>query len=78
MHRVVTLAIVLALGSGTAYAKSCKDAATGQIVQCPAPMLKGARDGGQPSTRSNDSRPHCLKGKICGNACIARAKICHK
>ena len=25
-----------------------------------------------------DAKPNCVKGKPCGNSCIAKDKVCHK
>jgi hypothetical protein len=70
MNRILTLAIILALGASGANAAACKDPKTGKFIKCPvaaaAPMAATA--GG----------PKCVKGKRCGNACIAVTKICHK
>jgi hypothetical protein len=29
-------------------------------------------------TTTATSKPHCTKGKPCGNSCIAKDKVCHK
>ena len=30
------------------------------------------------TTTTATSKPHCTKGKPCGNSCIAKDKVCHK
>jgi hypothetical protein len=30
----------------------------------------------KPAAETN--KPHCVKGKPCGNSCIAKDKVCHK
>jgi hypothetical protein len=68
MHRALTLAIILALSAGGAYAKSCKDPKTGKFIACPAAS----------SPAATGTKPHCTTGVPCGNSCIAKGKVCHK
>ena len=82
MHRLLTLAIVLALSAGAADAKSCKDA-HGKFTKCPAAATSPAPATAAPSHPSPMAAtmggvPHCVKGKLCGHACIAVTKTCHK
>ena len=28
--------------------------------------------------RTADAKPNCVKGKPCGNSCIAKDKVCHR
>jgi hypothetical protein len=73
MKRALMLAVILALSAGAADAASkCKDA-KGKFIKCPpavAAVVSSAPTAGHP--------PHCVKGVPCGNACIAKGKVCHK
>ncbi len=73
MHRVLTLAIVVALSASSAYAKSCKDPASGKFITCPAATAPATA---APATAA--AKPHCTTGVPCGNSCIAKGKVCHK
>jgi hypothetical protein len=75
MRRLIVLATVLAMAAGAADAKSCKDA-KGKFTKCPpaaaissAPMASGG---------STKAPKHCVKGKACGDSCIAMKDVCHK
>jgi len=69
MRSILVAAAVLSLAFGsTALAKPapCRDAA-GKFTKCPAAAAAPAK-----------AAPKCVKGKLCGNACIAKDKVCHK
>ena len=42
MHRMLTLALVLALGAGSAFAAPCRDAKTGKFIKCPPPAASAS------------------------------------
>jgi hypothetical protein len=76
---ILTAALVLAFGSA-AIAAPCKDPKTGKLIKCPpaaaAPAATPAATAAPaPAT---GKAPHCVKGKVCGNSCIAVSKVCHK
>ncbi len=61
--RSIALAVALSLAFvPAAFAKDQCRDAHGKFTKCPAPA----------------SAPHCSKGKVCGNSCIAKEKVCHK
>ena len=77
MNHILTLVVVLALSAGVANAKSCKDPTTGKFTKCPPPAA-AAQSHPTPLAATMGGVPHCVKGKLCGHACIAATKICHK
>ena len=80
MKRILMIAVILAMGAGVADAKSCKDPTTHKFIKCPtvaaAPAAPSTMSSMKPSSTSK--APHCVKGKACGNSCIAVKDICHK
>jgi len=73
---LATTAFALSLAAGSASAAGtphldakgkCRDD-KGYVAQtlCAAPAAPSAK------------APNCTKGKLCGNACIAKDKVCHK
>jgi hypothetical protein len=71
---------VLAIGSN-AMAAVCKDPVTHRFIKCavvvaPAPAAVVVK-GPAPAVVIVKG-PHCVKGKACGNSCIAMDKVCHK
>ena len=68
MRSILVAAAVLSLAFGsTAFAADkCRDG-KGKFIKCPAPAAAMAK-----------APPKCVKGKLCGNACIAKDKVCHK
>ena len=69
MRSILVAAAVLSLAFGSvALAKPapCRDA-KGHFAKCPAAGAVGTK-----------APPNCVKGKLCGNACIAKDKICRK
>ena len=69
MRSILVAAAVLSLAFGSlALAKpACRDAA-GKFTKCPTAA---------PAAPAK-APPNCVKGKLCGNACIAKDKVCHK
>jgi hypothetical protein len=88
MKRFLMLAVVLAMVGGAADAKIiCKDPKTHKFMKCPpaagpaAPSMSSApsKPAASSSMMSSSKPPkHCVKGKACGNTCIAMADVCHK
>ena len=77
------LAVALAIAGGADAAARCKDPKTGKFIKCPPAAAStvtttktttSAAAAGAPASHP----PHCVKGKLCGNACIAVTKVCHK
>ena len=51
-------------GAGAGKSAQCRDA-KGKFIKCPPPAAASAK-------------PHCTKGKPCGNTCIKATDVCHK
>ena len=71
MHRmlatIAAFALALAVAaSADAAAKQCRDA-HGKFIKCPPAASAPA-----------PKPPVCKTGKLCGNTCIAKNKVCHK
>ena len=78
MKRMIMLAVVLAMAGGVADAKSCKDA-KGKFIKCPTAAASSAPAMSSMAAASSTKPPkHCVKGKACGNTCIAMTDTCHK
>lgn len=63
--------------------KQCKDPKTGKFIKCPSAAAASvpappAPAAALPGPVATGGHPHCVKGKVCGNACIAQNKVCHK
>jgi hypothetical protein len=56
-------AVAFALTAFSADAAPCRDA-HGKFIKCPPPAASTAPK-------------HCVRGKPCGNTCIAKDKVCH-
>ena len=65
MHRIVSLALALALIASAADAAQCRGP-TGKFIKCPPPPVAAT------------TAPKCKTGIPCGHTCIARGKVCHK
>jgi hypothetical protein len=75
--RIIVLATIAALAfAGTADAKQCKDA-KGKFIKCP-PAAAATTPAATTTTTTTSSPPKCVKGKVCGNSCIAANKVCKK
>jgi hypothetical protein len=77
MKRFLMLAAVLAMTAGVADAKSCKDSTTHKFIKCPAAVASSAPAMSSMAS-SSKKPPHCVKGKVCGDSCIAKTDVCHK
>jgi hypothetical protein len=84
MKRVIALAAAFVMLAGAANAAPCKDA-KGKFIKCSAvaassaPATTPAMSPVPASTSSAGKHPpHCTTGKVCGNSCIAKSKVCHK
>ena len=75
------VAAATATTTTTAAAVRCKDA-KGKFIKCPAPTATTTATTTTTTTAGASSPagkpPNCVKGKACGNSCIAVDKICHK
>jgi hypothetical protein len=76
--RTLILAVTMAFAfASMADASACKDPKTGKFMKCPAPAAATAAPAATaPAAKAGG--PHCVKGKACGNSCIAVSKVCHK
>lgn len=77
MIRTIALTLALTLGATSAFALQCKDPVTKRFVAC----KKAVADSAAPMAAAPAvvvAGPKCKVGVRCGNACIARGKICHK
>ncbi len=71
MIRTVALALALALAANSVSAATkCTDPKTHKFIKCPP---AAAAVSSAPASHA----PHCVKGKVCGNTCIAMNKQCH-
>jgi hypothetical protein len=79
MKRFLMLAALLTLAAGAADAKNCKDPTTHKFIKCPAAASSSAPAMSSMAAASSSKPPkHCVKGKLCGNTCIAMADKCTK
>ena len=79
MNRILTLAVILAMSASSLSAAACKDPKTGKFIKCPpAAAAAAAPMASTAPMAATAGGPKCVKGKRCGNACIAISKICHK
>jgi hypothetical protein len=68
----------MSLMIGTAVgAAPCKDA-KGKFIKCPPPAAATTATSVKTTTTSKTPAKICKTGKPCGNACIAKDKVCHK
>ena len=70
---ILTAAAALSLFIGTAAGAGapCKDN-KGKFIKCPPPPAAPAKPAAKTASKV------CKTGKPCGNACIAKDKVCHK
>jgi hypothetical protein len=54
--------------------KDCNAQATGMTGDARKSFMSSCLSGGGAETK----RPHCTKGKPCGNSCIAKDAVCHQ
>jgi hypothetical protein len=54
--------------------KDCNTQASGMSGDARKQFMNACLSGGAQEAK----RPHCTKGKPCGNSCIAQDKVCHK
>jgi hypothetical protein len=82
MKRFLMLAVVLAMTAGLADAKViCRDPKTGRAMKCaPAGAMSSSPAAAASASMMSSSKApkHCVKGKACGNTCIAMKDTCHK
>jgi len=75
MRRAIVLAAVFAfsLAATAQAATQCRDPKTHRFVACPRPATVTPAS----NATSTSHPPHCTKGKVCGNTCIAATAVCH-
>ena len=79
---LITFAVLIALGTPASAQlnaqqqrmKDCNTQASGMTGDARKQFMSSCLSGGSAETK----RPHCTKGKPCGNSCIAMDKVCHK
>jgi hypothetical protein len=54
--------------------KDCNTQASGLGGDARKQFMSSCLSGGSAETKG----PHCVKGNLCGNSCIAKDKVCHK
>ena len=54
--------------------KDCNTQASGMSGDARKTFMSSCLSGGSAETK----KPHCVNGKPCGNACIAKDKVCHQ
>jgi hypothetical protein len=54
--------------------KDCNTQASGMSGDARKQFMNACLSGGAQEGKG----PHCIKGKLCGNSCIAQNKVCHK
>lgn len=72
MNRVLVIAAALSLAASGAWAQ--KIDAKGNCHDLSGKMAK--MEVCKPAA-ARSSAPNCAKGKLCGNSCIAKDKVCH-
>jgi len=79
MRRAIVLAAVFAFSfvASTQAATRCTDPKTHKFITCPAPAPAPAPARVTPASNTTSHAPHCTKGKVCGNTCIAQTAVCH-
>jgi hypothetical protein len=58
----------------------CKDA-KGHFAKCTTTTTTSvmpAAPASNPMASLSGNKPHCTKGKVCGNSCIKATDVCHK
>jgi hypothetical protein len=80
MKIFIIAGFILAMTAGVADAKVvCKDPKTHKFIKCPAAAAAPMSSSSAAAPSSSASHPpHCTTGKVCGNSCIAKDKVCHK
>jgi hypothetical protein len=54
--------------------KDCNSQASGMSGDARKQFMSSCLSGAAAETK----KPNCIKGKPCGNSCIAKDKVCHK
>jgi hypothetical protein len=54
--------------------KDCNSQASGMSGDARKQFMSSCLSGVAAETK----KPNCVKGKLCGNSCIAKDKVCHK
>jgi psiF repeat len=81
MQYVIAIALLAALATPASAQltsqqrmKDCNTQASGMSGDARRKFICTCLSGGSAETK----RPHCTKGKPCGDSCIAKDKVCHK
>jgi hypothetical protein len=54
--------------------KDCNTQASGMAGDARKTFMSTCLSGGSAEAK----KPHCTNGKLCGNSCIAKNKVCHQ
>jgi psiF repeat-containing protein len=77
----VVLALMPAISAGSAQLssqqqrmKDCNSQASGMSGDARKQFMSSCLS----EVAAETKKPNCVKGKLCGNSCIAKDKVCHK
>lgn len=73
MKLALAFSFALALAATSAHADKHKDWSLDALGRCHDASGKFA-----PAALCHPAPPKCVKGKLCGNACIKATDVCHK
>ena len=79
MNRSAVLALAFGLAlAGSAQAQTTATCNDGTTYSGASRSGACSHHGGVKEWTPPPAGPHCVKGKPCGNSCIAMDKVCHK
>ena len=73
MTAVLALPASAQLSAQQQRMKDCNSQAAGMAGDARKSFMSTCLSGG-----AETKKPHCTKGKPCGNSCIAQDKVCHQ
>jgi hypothetical protein len=74
MLAALTIPASAQLSSQQQRMKDCNSQAGGMSGDARKQFMSSCLSGVAAETK----KPNCVKGKLCGNSCIAKDKVCHK
>ena len=74
MLAALTIPASAQLSSQQQRMKDCNSQASGMSGDARKQFMSSCLSGVAAETK----KPNCVKGKLCGNSCIAKDKVCHK
>ena len=74
MLAALTIPASAQLSSQQQRMKDCNTQASGMSGDARKQFMSSCLSGVAAETK----KPNCVKGKLCGNSCIAKDKVCHK